>query len=59
MRLAPENPFPAAVHDAWEGVLWVLGQGKETLGLDTTKLATGTSGPWLPRSPLALEGLCA
>uniref|UniRef100_A0A8H7TMY2 Alpha/beta hydrolase fold-3 domain-containing protein n=1 Tax=Bionectria ochroleuca TaxID=29856 RepID=A0A8H7TMY2_BIOOC len=23
-RLAPESPFPAAVHDAWETVLWVV-----------------------------------
>ncbi|KAI0006316.1 alpha/beta hydrolase fold-domain-containing protein [Xylariaceae sp. FL0662B] len=42
-RLAPENPYPAAVDDCWESVLWVLGQGKETLQLDTTKLATGGS----------------
>lgn len=40
-RLAPEDPFPAAVEDSWEGVLWVLDQGKELLGLDTSKLATG------------------
>ncbi|ENH75726.1 hypothetical protein FOC1_g10003885 [Fusarium oxysporum f. sp. cubense race 1] len=42
-RLAPENPFPAAVHDSWEAVLWVMGEGKQTLGLDTSKLATGGS----------------
>ncbi|KAI0107295.1 Alpha/Beta hydrolase protein [Hypoxylon sp. NC0597] len=42
-RLAPENPFPAAVDDCWESVLWVLGQGKEVLNLDTSKLATGGS----------------
>ncbi|KXJ88056.1 alpha/beta hydrolase fold-domain-containing protein [Microdochium bolleyi] len=42
-RLAPENPFPSAVEDAWEGVLWVLGEGKDKLGLDTSKLATGGS----------------
>lgn len=42
-RLAPEDPFPAAVHDAWETVLWALGAGKEILGLDSTRLATGGS----------------
>ncbi|CVK84584.1 related to lipase 2 [Fusarium proliferatum] len=42
-RLAPEDPFPAAVHDSWEAVLWVMGAGKEILGLDTSKLATGGS----------------
>ncbi|KAK7404150.1 hypothetical protein QQX98_010054 [Neonectria punicea] len=42
-RLAPENPFPAAVHDSWEAVLWVVGDGAERLSLDTTKMATGGS----------------
>ncbi|KAI8958069.1 alpha/beta hydrolase fold-domain-containing protein [Daldinia sp. FL1419] len=42
-RLAPEDPFPAAVDDCWESVLWALGPGKEELQLDTTKLATGGS----------------
>ncbi|KAI0890962.1 alpha/beta hydrolase fold-domain-containing protein [Annulohypoxylon nitens] len=42
-RLAPEDPFPAAVDDSWESVLWVLGEGKKVLDLDTTKLATGGS----------------
>lgn len=41
--MAPENPFPAAVEDAWEAVLWVLGEGKETLALNVDKLATGGS----------------
>ncbi|KAH8889597.1 hypothetical protein GQ53DRAFT_842522 [Thozetella sp. PMI_491] len=42
-RLAPENVFPAAVHDCWETVLWVLDQGKQLLGLDVARMATGGS----------------
>jgi hypothetical protein len=29
------------VHDSWEAVLWVMDQGKEILGLDISKMATG------------------
>lgn len=43
VRLAPENPFPAAVDDAWEVALWALGPGKDLLGLDTSRVATGGS----------------
>ncbi|KAL3463476.1 lipase [Aspergillus heterothallicus] len=46
-RLAPEDPFPAAVHDAWETVLWVVsgaaGAHPEIGGLDLAKLAIGGS----------------
>ncbi|KAH7309659.1 alpha/beta hydrolase fold-domain-containing protein [Stachybotrys elegans] len=42
-RLAPENPFPAAVEDCWEAVLWTMDKGKELLGLDLSKMATGGS----------------
>ncbi|KJZ78511.1 hypothetical protein HIM_01902 [Hirsutella minnesotensis 3608] len=42
-RLAPEDPFPAAVEDAWEIVQWAIGKGKELLGLDTSRMAVGGS----------------
>ncbi|EXJ83487.1 triacylglycerol lipase [Capronia coronata CBS 617.96] len=42
-RLAPESPWPAAVHDSWETVLWVFGQGKSILSLDLSNVAIGGS----------------
>ncbi|KAK2769883.1 hypothetical protein FQN53_005840 [Emmonsiellopsis sp. PD_33] len=42
-RLAPENPFPAAVHDSWEAVLWVLSEGRTRLNLDTNRIGVGGS----------------
>ncbi|MGA8513622.1 MAG: alpha/beta hydrolase [Burkholderiaceae bacterium] len=39
-RLAPEYAFPTAVHDAWDTLQWLAGQGA-ALGLDTTRLAVG------------------
>jgi acetyl esterase len=39
-RLAPEHQFPTAVHDAWNGMQWLRGQGA-VLGLDTARMAVG------------------
>jgi acetyl esterase/lipase len=42
-RLAPENPFPAAIDDALETFNWVITTGKINLGVDISKLALGGS----------------
>ncbi|EDN03846.1 alpha/beta hydrolase fold-3 domain-containing protein [Histoplasma capsulatum] len=42
-RLAPENPFPAAVHDCWEAVLWALSEGRTHLNLDISRIGVGGS----------------
>ncbi|KAJ5761249.1 hypothetical protein N7520_008405 [Penicillium odoratum] len=42
-RLAPENPWPAAVHDCWEVLLWLVDEGPAALSIDTSKMATGGS----------------
>ncbi|EXJ94238.1 triacylglycerol lipase [Capronia coronata CBS 617.96] len=38
-RLAPENPWPAAIHDTWEAFLWTVSQGAKLLNLDLGKMA--------------------
>ena len=40
-RLAPEWRFPTAVHDAWDALHWLAGEGGRALGLDTTRIAVG------------------
>lgn len=42
-RLAPENPYPAAVEDAVETLYWVHRNGKEKLNVDIAKIAVGGS----------------
>ncbi|KAH9936986.1 lipase/ esterase [Fomitopsis serialis] len=42
-RLAPEDPYPAAVEDAVEALEWVYQNGKAQLSVDTTKIAVGGS----------------
>ncbi|KAJ3919227.1 Alpha/Beta hydrolase protein [Lentinula edodes] len=37
-RLAPENPFPAAVEDGVEAVLWIISHAEE-LGVDPYRIA--------------------
>ncbi|RMD39574.1 hypothetical protein DV735_g5551, partial [Chaetothyriales sp. CBS 134920] len=40
-RLAPEVPFPAALEDCWETIVWVLSAGAKVLNLDLGKVAIG------------------
>jgi acetyl esterase/lipase len=40
-RLAPEHPFPAAVYDSFETVLWTVGEGQQRLNLNPKKAAIG------------------
>lgn len=39
-RLAPEHPFPTAIHDTCDALAWLVAQGA-SLGLDTQRLAVG------------------
>lgn len=45
-RLAPENPYPAAVEDTVESLEWVLAN-KAELNIDIDKIATGGSSRFL------------
>ncbi|KAI0068229.1 hypothetical protein BV25DRAFT_1793279 [Artomyces pyxidatus] len=42
-RLAPENPYPAAVEDAVQALEWVWSQGKSTLNVNLDQIAVGGS----------------
>ncbi|KAF9447994.1 hypothetical protein P691DRAFT_730483 [Macrolepiota fuliginosa MF-IS2] len=42
-RLAPENPYPAAVEDAIEALEWVVKKGPGEIHIDTKRIAVGGS----------------
>ena len=42
-RLGPENPYPAAVEDAVDALLWTVRSGASILNLNLAKLAVGGS----------------
>ncbi|KXN87641.1 hypothetical protein AN958_08345 [Leucoagaricus sp. SymC.cos] len=42
-RLAPENPYPAAVEDAVESLRWVVNQGPKEIGINPKRIAVGGS----------------
>jgi acetyl esterase/lipase len=42
-RLAPENPYPAAVDDAVEALQWVQRNSESELGVDLNRIAVGGS----------------
>jgi acetyl esterase/lipase len=42
-RLAPEDPWPAAVHDSWEALIWLKNEGAQQLNGDLNKVAVGGS----------------
>ncbi|KAK9897563.1 putative lipase [Cystobasidium minutum MCA 4210] len=42
-RLAPENVWPAAVHDTWEALVWLKSEGAQLLKCDLSKVAIAGS----------------
>ncbi|KZV77693.1 hypothetical protein PENSPDRAFT_730432 [Peniophora sp. CONT] len=42
-RLAPEHPYPAAVEDTVESLIWVYEKGRELLGISPSRIAIGGS----------------
>ena len=46
-RLAPENPYPAAVEDAVDALNWVVNNGAKELGINSNRIAVGGSSRYI------------
>lgn len=46
-RLAPENPYPAAVDDAIDALKWAAENAPRELGTNPAKVAVGGSSRWV------------
>jgi hypothetical protein len=42
-RLAPENPYPAAIEDAVDSLHWLVKNGEKELGVNLNQIAVGGS----------------
>jgi len=42
-RLAPEDPYPAAVEDAVDSLHWLIKNGEKELGINPNQIAVGGS----------------
>lgn len=42
-RMAPQDPFPACVEDAFESVIWAMEEAPKQLNVDNTKICIGGS----------------
>jgi acetyl esterase/lipase len=56
-RLAPENPYPAAVEDCFDALKWVIEEGPAKIGIDKwCILIAGMSSSVTPLHPSLVLG---
>jgi acetyl esterase/lipase len=46
-RLAPENPFPAAVDDSVSALQWIFKSGRKDLAINPSRIAVGGSSAYV------------
>ncbi|KAG5646879.1 hypothetical protein DXG03_001955 [Asterophora parasitica] len=51
-RLAPEHPYPAAVEDAVDALLWITREGPKELDVNVARIAVGGSSRYVSPAPL-------